>query len=259
MRHDLVRLAYGAGTGQDVADFGSRSPKNRFRLEGKALGSLAIALALVLIVLWGRTAALGALEHAGDASPGTPMPSVEEPSPSALQSVPATQDASQPDMPAAPAPPPAGSGQLVVYVSGAVASPGVYTLPAGARVNDAVTLAGGIAENAERALVNLAAPVSDGQHVHIAAVGETPMAAATGGGTETSSTVTGTGQAGAVNLNTATNEELQSLPGIGPALAGAVVAWREENGGFRAVEDLLEVSGIGQAKFAQLKDRVAVG
>ncbi|WP_346426245.1 helix-hairpin-helix domain-containing protein [Actinobaculum sp. 313] len=117
-------------------------------------------------------------------------------------------------------------------------------------------MAGGMTQDADQAAINLAAPIRDGDHVHIAAVGETSVPAAGGSGEQIQS-----GQAGGsglVNINTATASELQELPGIGPVLADAIVAWREENGGFSAPEELMEVSGIGQATFEKLRDHVVV-
>lgn len=145
------------------------------------------------------------------------------------------------------------SGSIVVYISGAITNPGVYTLATSARVNDLVKMAGGLSDNAEQSAINLASPISDGEHVHIPAQGEVAVAIdnAQGG-------VQGE-ESGKININTASAAQLEELPGIGPALSQTIITWREDNGRFTSPEDLLEVSGIGQAKYAKLKDLVSVG
>ena len=168
----------------------------------------------------------------------------------------------------------------VVHVVGAVAHAGVVRVPAGARVDDAVAAAGGATADADLTRVNLARPVVDGERLYVPTVGETDVpaelpvdggsGAGAGAGAAAGSAGGGAGGAGAagpgasagvgavVDLNTADATTLETLPGIGPALAQRILAWREEHGGFRSVEDLLEVSGIGDARFAELQDRVRV-
>jgi competence protein ComEA len=139
---------------------------------------------------------------------------------------------------------------LIVSVTGKVARPGLVRLPAGSRVADALDAAGGPLPGTDLTGVNLARKIVDGEMI---AIGVTPPpgAAPAGGGP-----VPGTG--GTVNLNTATAAELQTLPGIGEVLAQRIIEYRDRHGGFRAVADLRQVEGIGDAKFQQLKDRVAV-
>ena len=141
---------------------------------------------------------------------------------------------------------------ILVHVDGAVASPGVYGLAEGARVNDAVDSAGGLAEGADTSGTNLAAPVVDGSKVHIPYEGESSAAAPEASG-ETAGVATGL-----VNINAATAEELQALPGVGASTAAAIVEDREANGPFSSPEDLMRVSGIGEKKFAKLKSHVCV-
>lgn len=136
----------------------------------------------------------------------------------------------------------------VVHVTGAVESPGLYELPAGARVADAIAAAGGMGADAEESALNLAAPVGDGTQIYVPIIGESPPAAAAG------SPAAG----GLVNINSAGSAELESLPGIGPALAGRIIAHREANGPFSAVEDLDAVSGIGPAILSQLAELATV-
>jgi competence protein ComEA len=146
-------------------------------------------------------------------------------------------------------------GRVTVHVAGAVARPGVYDLDANARVIDAVEAAGGGAPDADLNRLNLAAKVADGQRVHVQRVGEaTPPAPGSPGGAAGGSA----DPSGLVNLNSATPAELETLPGIGPTLAEAIIAERERRGGFRSVNELRDVRGIGEKRFADLKDKVTV-
>jgi competence protein ComEA len=138
---------------------------------------------------------------------------------------------------------------IVVDVAGAVARPGVYRLPRGSRVVDAVQRAGGLTRKAERTAVNLAAPVADGQQVLVAARGS-PAAAASGGGSAAAA-------AGPVSLSSATAEQLDTLPGIGPVTAQKIIAYREQHGPFTSVEALDAIPGIGPARLAELDGLVA--
>jgi competence protein ComEA len=146
---------------------------------------------------------------------------------------------------------------LVVHVAGQVARPGVYQLPAGARVDDAVAAAGGALATADLDVVNLAAHVADGDRVFVPAVGETvPGVVGPSGASTGSASGSGTGAAGPVDLNAATAEQLDALPGIGPATAAAIVEHRERVGPFVTVDDLLDVPGIGPAKLDALRGLV---
>ncbi len=143
--------------------------------------------------------------------------------------------------------------EVVVHAAGAVVVPGVYHLPSGARVADLVEAAGGPSSVADVDRVNLAAPLTDGMRVYLPAVGEA-VPSVTGDATGASPTQ----DAGPLDLNTATLEQLDTLPGVGPATAAAIVEERDRRGGFRSVDDLLDVRGIGEAKMAQLRSRVRV-
>ncbi len=153
---------------------------------------------------------------------------------------------------------PASSGTIVVHVSGAVASPGVVSVPSGARVADAVAAAGGVDRSADVTAINLAAPLADGDQVVV------PQAPAGGGSDMAGSPAVGTGGpvsggiGDKVALNQAGAAELETLPGVGPVIAQRIVAHREANGPFRAVEDLLDVPGIGEATLAGFRDLVVV-
>ena len=134
---------------------------------------------------------------------------------------------------------------LYVHVVGEVESPGMYQLPIGARLVDAVFAAGGLTEDADNASVNLARELTDGEQIIVFSVSQEGEAA-------------GTTASGLVSLNRAGDKELEALPGIGPALAGRIVAWREANGGFKSVEDLLKVSGIGESLLSGVIDLVTL-
>lgn len=170
-----------------------------------------------------------------------------------------------------PTPSPAPSAtpiRLHVYVTGAVEASKVVALAPMARAEDAVSACGGFTTEADPALVNLAAPLSDGQHLHVPAKGEAPRAplpgalapasgvTAQGMASDGGRTVSDSGSV--VNVNAATAAELESLPGVGPALAGRVVAFRDTNGPYATVDDLLAVSGIGAKTLARFRDRVVV-
>jgi competence protein ComEA len=152
---------------------------------------------------------------------------------------------------------------LVVHVAGAVARPGVVTVAAGSRVVDALDAAGGATADADLDRLNLAAPLSDGARIAVPRRGQPPppLDAGASGGAGAPAGGAGDGAtagSGPVNLNTATQAELESLPGIGPALATAIIDERERSGGFRAVTDLRRVRGIGDARFAQIEALVTV-
>lgn len=140
---------------------------------------------------------------------------------------------------------------VVVHVAGAVVAPGVHRLPPGSRVIDAVDASGGLLPDADAAAVNLAAPLEDGAQVYVPRVGEEPPMPPSGG-------VTADASAGPIDLNTADASLLETLPGVGPATAAAIIDHRTRHGPFASVDGLLEVRGIGEAKLAALRDLVRV-
>ncbi len=191
----LARRAYEAAHGKPV----SSAPRGvRWRVDPKAALSLALALALVVALVWWSARPFEASATGGDSVP--------------LASV--------------------STLPLVVDVGGAVASPGVMELPAGARVRDAIAAAGGFLDGADRSSINLARPLVDGEQVYVPVAGED--------------------RAGAVNVNAADAAALDELPGIGPVLAERIVADRTANGPFVSIEDLDRVSGIGPSLVARL-------
>ncbi|RAY12125.1 ComEA family DNA-binding protein [Actinomadura craniellae] len=159
-----------------------------------------------------------------------------------------------PPGPAGAAGPDPGSGtRVVVHVAGKVRRPGIVTLRAGARVSEAVTAAGGPRPGASLDTLNLARRVVDGEQIVVGARGMAPPApagAAPPGGASPPGAV--------LDLNSATAGQLQELPGVGPVLAQRIVDHRTRSGGFRSVEELREVSGIGERRYAELRERVRV-
>lgn len=146
---------------------------------------------------------------------------------------------------------------IVVDVEGAVVSPGLYTLPAGARAGDAVEAAGGLAPKAQPGGVNLAQLLEDGQQLTVPFKSSAGQA---GGGSASAGAAAGSAAAGGlVNINTATAQELQQLSGIGPALSQRIVDYRNANGPFASVDGLLEVSGIGEAILGKIRSQASVG
>ncbi|MBW3657893.1 MAG: ComEA family DNA-binding protein [Actinobacteria bacterium] len=153
--------------------------------------------------------------------------------------------------------PAGGPAELTVHVTGAVTTPGVLMLPAGARVADAVRAAGGLTRDADPGGLNLARLVSDGEQIVV------PVVALPGSGSGGGPPAGGGGGAttadGRIDLNRATAGELEELPGVGPVLAERIVAYRDEHGPFTEVGQLREVSGIGERTFQSLAELVAVG
>ncbi|WP_422773699.1 helix-hairpin-helix domain-containing protein [Plantactinospora sp. WMMC1484] len=177
---------------------------------------------------------------------------------------PRTESVASPPPPSAPAlaPAPAGSGgtetgaaEVVVAVAGKVRRPGLVRLPAGARVADALQSAGGPLPGVDVALLNLARKVTDGELI---LVGVTPPPGAGPADADPAAAGGARPGGGKVNLNTASVAQLDALPGVGPVLAQRIVAHREEHGGFRSVADLRQVTGIGDARYEDLKDLVTV-
>lgn len=156
-----------------------------------------------------------------------------------------------------------GSSVVVVQVVGQVRKPGVVEIRPGSRVRDAVEAAGGALPTADLAAVNMARVVTDGEQIQVPKPGESVTAAPGGaaGGTGTGNgSATGSGAAGGVvDINTADAAGLDSLPGVGPVLAERIIQWRQENGRFTSVDDLGEVSGIGEKMLERLRPLVRVG
>ena len=179
--------------------------------------ALAYGIALIAVLAVAGLLALGGEAERSAAEAGTPALEVEE----------------EPER------------EVVVHVAGAVARPGLYRLAEGSRIDDAIALAGGPRPKAALDAVNLAAPVVDGQQVVVPRRGEAPAVAAAGPGSG--------GPVSKVSLNSATLEQLDTLPGVGPVTAQQILDYREANGAFRSVDELDAVPGIGPARLEQLR------
>ncbi len=148
-----------------------------------------------------------------------------------------------------------GPARITVHVVGEVADPGVVHLPEGARVTDAIEAAGGALTTADLKRINLARKLGDGEQVHVPAPGEPILSGAFG---PTVAAASAAGSSTPVNLNSASAQELESLPGVGPVLAQRILDWRVAQGRFSSVEELGEVRGIGEKLLAQLTPKVTV-
>ncbi|MCS5720853.1 ComEA family DNA-binding protein [Herbiconiux sp. CPCC 203407] len=255
----------GPQRGGAIDDVVERGPTVRVRVAiGAALVLVVVALVASVLVTAlspvGATTVFGAAGDGGSGGDSVVSPShtvAPSPSPGPPES---GGDASMGESRAA----------ILVHVLGSVVRPGVYELAEGSRAVDAVALAGGFAEGAEQSSLNLARPLVDGEQLRVLAVGEAPAAAAgsagaggspssgASGGPGVSSGVAGGSPGALINLNSATALDLDTLPRIGPAMAARIISWRDENGPFATVDDLLQVTGIGDKTFESLRPLVTV-
>ncbi|MFC2569904.1 MAG: SLBB domain-containing protein [Schaalia sp.] len=201
-------------------------------------GGATVAALIIVIVL---IAAVGVWRHAA----------AREPSQALAQSSSEREESEAAAVATGPSPSaPASVGErtddVVVYVSGAVASPGVLTLPASSRVIDAITAAGGATPEADLESINLARILVDGEQIRVAVVGDSPPA----------SSEAGTAAGACVRLATATETELQTLPGIGPALAQRIISYRSTHPRLSTVEELDDVPGIGPSLIEKIRPGV---
>ena len=200
-------------------------------------GGATVAALIVVVVL---IAAVGVWRHAA----------AREPSQALAQSSSEREESEAAPVATGPSPSPSASAgehaDVVVYVSGAVASPGVLTLPASSRVIDAITAAGGATPEADLESINLARILVDGEQIRVAVVGDSPPA----------SSEAGTTAGACVRLATATEAELQTLPGIGPALAQRIISYRATHPRLSTVEELDDVPGIGPSLIEKIRTGV---
>ena len=269
----------------EQADQPGTTRSTRWGLSPRVL--LLVAVLALVAVVWGVTQFSAAPRAEQLASPGASAESVQA---VGAQQSPGTQSTAQPSANPSKSAQGGASGEATVrvHVAGAVNNPGVYTLPAQGRAVDAIAAASGAAADADLDRVNLAGALSDGVQIYVPHRGETaaPAQIQPNGGTANAgqgnaangSSQNGTAQSGSqpqpartltasgsaqkgstpVNINTATAEELQSLPRIGPAMAQRIIAWREAHGGFRSVDELDAVPGIGPSMLENLRPLVTV-
>jgi len=153
--------------------------------------------------------------------------------------------------------PPPTPAPVIVHVAGAVREPGLHSLPNGSRVKDAIEKSGGLKDSANPDLVNLAMPLEDGMQIWVPAL----EIHQENDGIVDKATRSNTGDQNValVNINTASQDELETLSGIGPVIANAIIQFRLENGPFKAIEDIQSVSGIGPVTFDKIKSSITVG
>ncbi len=237
--------AYGDPLAHGLTDGASQSRRWRLGRSGTvaAVAGVGVVLLVVLAVVGLRAEEV--LRPVATLSDGT--------APAAPTTGDGVDRADSTSMPEEPEATTATPGR-VVHVVGAVKKPGVYTLPAEARLADAVEAAGGATKKADLGSVNLARVVEDGEQIRVPAKGEEP----TGAESSPAGGEPDSGADGLVDLNAADAAALDALPGIGPVLAGRIVEWRETNGRFTDVAELAEVSGIGPSLLARLGDLVRV-
>ncbi|MCP2264211.1 helix-hairpin-helix domain-containing protein [Promicromonospora thailandica] len=249
-----VAAAYAAAHGHP-ADPRAEQGTRRWALTGTTA-----AVAVVSVLLLGLVVAALSLGGdgvvpvaAGDSTPGPGATEASATGASALPAGTARPPAAEADTAGGPA---QIGADLLVHVVGAVRKPGLVTVPAGARVADALRAAGGPTDAADLTVVNLARTVTDGEQLYVPEPGEappgpgTPPAAGPG---------PGSGTGGAVDINTADAAALEALPGVGPSIAQAIVEWRETNGPFASVDELEDVPGIGPATLDEIRDSARVG
>lgn len=260
----------------EQADQPGTTRSTRWGLSPRVL--LLVAVLALVAVVWGVTQFSAAPRAEQLASPSASAESVQA---VGAQQSPGAQSTAQPSESAQGGA--SGEGTVRVHVAGAVNNPGVYTLPAQGRAVDAIAAASGAAADADLDRVNLAGALSDGVQIYVPHRGETaaPAQIQPNGGTANAGqgnaangasqgstqpqpartlTPAGSAQKGStpVNINTATAEELQTLPRIGPAMAQRIISWREAHGGFRSVDELDAVPGIGPSMLENLRPLVTV-
>jgi competence protein ComEA len=261
-RHALPRLGWRERLGLWMSE---RVPAGRDRQFGSAhLAIVAVVVAASLALgAWHLMRASATPEDApvsapvlddpASVDPGSVEPGTGATEPPTATGTPVGAGGVAPGTAAAP------EAEIVVDVVGRVRKPGIAVLAAGSRVVDAVKAAGGIRPGTRSHGLNLARPLVDGEQIVVgqAAVPPTTTSGASGAG-GTSGTSSGAAPTALVNLNTADEAALDTLPGVGPVTAAAILEWRAQHGGFTAVEELLEVSGIGEATLAEIAPHVTV-
>lgn len=242
-RHAARSVGSAASLGGWVQDRLPARLQGRVRIGAPHLAALAVLVAAVMAVLaWSSVRA---------SDPGDLVPARSVTTPGSGVSAPLVTPEAVPAGASAPSTP-SSAAEVVVDVAGKVRRPGIVRLPAGSRVVDAVKAAGGPRRGVDLSGLNLARVLVDGEQVVVGVATPAGVAAS-------AASAAGAGPPGAlVNINTATQDQLETLPGIGPVTAQAILQWRTDNGAFSAVDELLEVSGIGEATLADLAPFVTV-
>lgn len=248
----LAKSALAMGTGDDISALSATGRKSRLLLDSDAARIVAIIVIIVCIVVVTRTFVYATNTET------VPLPQPTQSDSNAggtgqedTQHTESSGSSTSPVQVPAPQNSNAAPSEATVYLTGAVANPGIFTLPENSRVNDAVVAAGGLTDAADTRHINLAALIADGEHIHITATGEeTETQIETNGGAATPATV---------DINSANQQTLETVPGIGPATAGAIIKWRESNGKFADIESLTNVPGIGTKTVERLREYLRAG
>lgn len=242
---ELVRTAYRVGTGEDLLAPPEKAERStRFAFDGRTAALIILVLSLLCGLLVGWTMSRPVEVHALQTTRETEPEAADSspPPPAAAAAQPSAPETAQPSEPET----------VTIYISGRVNQPGIIELPRGSRVALAVEQAGGMTPEADMDALNLARVLDDGEHIIVPAPGEETAPSAVQDQAEEPSSPS------LININSASTAELETLPGVGPAIAQRIVDWRETNGSFSSVEELMEVSGIGPATFENLRDHITV-
>jgi competence protein ComEA len=217
-----------------------------------AVALLALGALLAAGVVWARATPHLAGPATGQDAAGSPAQTLPRVAPTGPGGGPGASAAGAGGSAGAGTVGPGADGRVAVHVAGRVRRPGLVRLPAGSRVQDAIRAAGGSAAGADLDAVNLARRLTDGEQVFVPGPGDPPPPPPPGAAADA-----GAAPPAPLDLNTATLEQLDALPGVGEVTAGRIIAYRSAHP-FTAVDELLEVPGIGQRRFEQLKDLVTV-
>lgn len=150
------------------------------------------------------------------------------------------------------------TAEIIVHIDGEVVKPGIVCLPTEARITDAISAAGGLTELADTSKINLAYSLQDGQKVYIPSINDIQAETYIQNDAGDNVIVQDSSSSSLININSATQSELDSLPGIGPSTASKIIDYRNKNGDFKNIEDLMNVSGIGEAKFNNIRDYICI-
>lgn len=150
------------------------------------------------------------------------------------------------------------TAEIIVHIDGEVVKPGIVSLPTEARITDAISAAGGLTELADTSKINLAYSLQDGQKVYIPSINDTQVETYIQNDAGDNVIVQDSSSSSLININSASQSELDSLPGIGPSTASKIIDYRNKNGDFKNIEDLMNVSGIGEAKFNNIRDYICI-
>lgn len=226
--------------------------KRMDRWAGKLLEHKAVVVAMLVVIAMASGLAMATL---GGESDGVTF---ERDATSVERADTGSEDASDDGDPSSDSKRASAASEVYVDVGGAVTTPGVYRLREGARVAQAIDAAGGLTPEADVAGLNRASKVVDGQKIYVPHVGEQQTVDVVAGSGPGEASAGATAVSNLVNINTANAAELQTLSGVGPSMAQSIIDERTQNGPFTSIEDLMRVSGIGEKKFAKIKDCICI-